>query len=539
MSAYQDDQRQRAREGQQPGADGWQGALALTGQGALAAQAPAGPETEGETEGAYGSIEPISGREVLANIGRSLRDAPLRLWAVIRGLNGEQWAWIAVLALAALLRFWDLGAKPLHHDESMHAFYSLLFARDPASYAYDPLLHGPFQFHAEGFMFALVMVAQNLFHISSPGNNPWINDTTARFVPALFGLGIVALPIGLRRELGRLGAWLAALLLAVSPAFVYFSRFLREDIYFNFFMFAMVVCAVRFASDRSAKWLALTAASAVLAYATFEGIYITLAIFGGFLALLVAWELAGPVSRIIPATYTAARRLLLGRVIALLALAGIGMAVAAWALHTMKTLSAYIQANTKASDVQVALLEQRTVAVLLYVSIGIAALVILSLFWQITRENALYDYRQRIAADEDAAEAAPEADAADDAEYTDFSDLAEPPAPGWIIATDRILGAPGRGIAALRQRADPERQPLLHLLLSTPWTQWFIAFVVGWMLFAGLYWELPTTGRSLGQGFVDGVGKGVWQGLYYWLQQQNVARGAQPLYYYFVLIPLY
>ena len=81
--------------------------------------------------------------------------------------------------------------------------------------------------------------------------------------------------------------------------------------------------------------------------------------------------------------------------------------------------------------------------------------------------------------------------------------------------------------------------PLLNLILSTPWTQWFVAFVVGWMLFAGLYWELPTVGRSLGQGFVDGIGKGVWQGLYYWLQQQNVARGAQPIYYYFLLIPLY
>ncbi|MGH2481606.1 MAG: hypothetical protein ACRDHW_18290, partial [Ktedonobacteraceae bacterium] len=31
----------------------------------------------------------------------------------------------------------------------------------------------------------------------------------------------------------------------------------------------------------------------------------------------------------------------------------------------------------------------------------------------------------------------------------------------------------------------------------------------------------------------------IWQGLYYWLQQQNVARGGQPWYYYFLLIPLY
>src|SRR6185437_1172258 len=106
-------------------------------------------------------------------------------------------------------------------------FYSLLFARDPSSYAYDPLLHGPFQFHAEGFMFSLLLNLQAIFHVGGVGNNPWINDATARIVPALFGLGIVALPVGLRRELGRFGALLAALLLAISPSFVYFSRFLR------------------------------------------------------------------------------------------------------------------------------------------------------------------------------------------------------------------------------------------------------------------------------------------------------------------------
>ncbi len=199
--------------------------------------------------------------------------------AWLRARTWEQWAWVAILALATILRFWDLGAKALHHDESMHAFYSLLFARDPSSYAYNPLLHGPFQFHAEGVMFMLIMAAQALFHVGGPGNQPWINDATARIVPALFGVGIVALPLGLRRELTRVGALIASLLLAVSPSFVYFSRFLREDIYFNFFMFAMVVCAVRFATSRRMIWLSLTAAATILAYATFEGIFLTLLIF--------------------------------------------------------------------------------------------------------------------------------------------------------------------------------------------------------------------------------------------------------------------
>lgn len=540
MSARQDDQSQRPAGPADTGAWEGQSALALSSQEPLAAQAPAHPEPETGDDAEGGpertAIPAPTLGEMAAPVLDWLRELPPRIWAFIRGLSLEQWAWIGVLVVATALRFWDLGAKPLHHDESMHAFYSLLFARDPSSYAYDPLLHGPFQFHAEGFMFALIMAAQALFHVGAVGNNPWINDATARIVPALFGVGIVALPIGLRRELGRLGALVAALLLAVSPAFVYFSRFLREDIYFNFFMFAMVVCAVRFASSRRMLWLALTAASATLAYATFEGIFLTLAIFGGFLALLIAWELAGPVSRLLPESLGAARRLLLGRVLALLALAAVGAAVGAWALHTMKTLGAYIQANTKAADVQVALLEQRTVLFLLYLSIGLAAFVILTLLWQITRENARYAREERLAyADEADALEGYDAEAYDE----DAEEDAEPRPVEWIDRVGGVVSIPGRAKHALLERIDPERQPLLYLLVGIPWTQWFVAFVVAWMLFAGLYWELPTVGRSLGQGFVDGVGKGVWQGLYYWLQQQNVARGAQPVYYYFLLIPLY
>ena len=565
MSARRQHKRPKARvqsASGSPAARDWQGQPALAfaaPQGPLATTAPTRPEPARPASDDPPEISTLAGpsaSEALAVLLAWLRTLPIKLWGYLRTRTPEQWAWVAVLVIAALLRFWDLGAKPLHHDESMHAFYSLLFAQDPSSYTYDPLLHGPFQFHAEGLMLALIMAAQNLFHVSSPGNNPWINDATARIVPALFGLGIVALPIGLRRELGRLGALVAALLLAVSPSFVYFSRFLREDIYFNFFMFALVVCAVRFATSRKMVWLALTAASAVLAYATFEGFYLTIAIFGAFLAALVAWELAypaarllpaeldvvrerlperplpGPLGRLLPSGFGERRRLLLGRLIALLALAGIGAGLAAWGLHTIKTLGAFIQTHTKVADAQVAALEQRTVLVLLYVSIALAALVILSLLWQITRENALYAREERLAQSVHD----PFDSAGGDSGLDEFDAATEE---SWVDRVDRVVSAPGRALRALRSRADPETQPFLRLLLGIPWTQWFVAFVVGWMIFAGLYWEFPNVGRSLGQGFVDGIGKGVWQGLYYWLQQQDVARGAQPVYYYFLLIPLY
>ncbi|HEV2459811.1 MAG TPA: flippase activity-associated protein Agl23, partial [Ktedonobacterales bacterium] len=430
---------------------------------------------------------------------------------------------IGVLGLAALLRFWGLGDKPLHHDESMHAYFSLQFAENPSSYTYLPLLHGPFQFHAEGLVFAVILGLQHLFASNALGN-PWINDTTARFLPVCFGLGIVALPLGLRRQLGRAGALVAAFLLAVSPSFVYFSRFLREDIYFNFFMFAMVVCAVQFAQKRTMRWFVALFAAAILAYTTFEGTFITFAIFLGFLVVLAVWEFAHTVARRLPASFTAGERTFFSRA-GLLMLLGAGASLLALiGLRKLSEIGAYINRYPNQSQAQATQLENTTVAVLLYASILIALIVIGTLLWQMYRDDL-------------AAQPQPDAPEEDD----EFA-LDGPPAVRTGIAgrLDAVFSGPARLVASLRERVDPDRQPFLSMLLGVSWVYWFVAFVVAWMLFAALFWEIPgSVVQTWGQGFQQGVGQGIWQGLYYWLEQQPIARGGQPWYYYLLLIPLY
>jgi uncharacterized protein (TIGR03663 family) len=457
-------------------------------------------------------------------------------WDGIRRVSVEHWLWIAVLALAAIVRFWGLGDKPLHHDESMHAYFSLQFALDPASYAYDPLLHGPFQFHAEGIMFAILLTLQHIFVPNAYGN-PWITDATARIVPALFGLGIVALPYGLRRDLGRAGALIAAFLLAVSPSFVYFSRFLREDIYFNFFMFAMVVSAVRYAHKRTmGRFIQLFAAS-VLAYATFEGFFLAAAIFGLFLAVLLVWELSHSLATLLPIVLTERERLFFSRAGLLLLLGAVASLLGVVGLSTLSRLGAAINGNPNASLVQVQRLENTTVAIVLYASIVVALLVICTLVWQMYREDATYAATRYAHKD-----AAAEADAAFDDfdEYDDDQPIMSSGRMRAIRRIDAVVGAPGRGLQALRARLEPERQPFLALLLGISWVEWFVAFVVGWLIFAALFWIVPGIHcQSVGQCFQQGIGTGIWQGLYYWLQQQQVARGGQPVYYYFLLIPLY
>ncbi len=58
---------------------------------------------------------------------------------------------------------------------------------------------------------------------------------------------MIFLLIPLRRYLGNNGTIIAAFFLALSPSFLYYSRFYREDIFISFFTLLALVCAVKYA----------------------------------------------------------------------------------------------------------------------------------------------------------------------------------------------------------------------------------------------------------------------------------------------------
>ena len=94
---------------------------------------------------------------------------------------------------------------------------------------------------------------------------------------------------------------------------------------------------------------------------------------------------------------------------------------------------------------------------------------------------------------------------------------------------DEVRSEERRGLA---KWVDPEKQPLLDTIVTMPWQHLFFGFVVAWTIFIALFTALFTN-------IPNGIGDGVWQGIYYWLQQQQVARGGDPGTYYLMLIPLY
>lgn len=178
--------------------------------------------------------------------------------------NWEIAAYAALALIAVATRFWDLGSRAIHHDESLHALYSW-YLYTGKGYVHDPMMHGPFQFVGNAF-FYLIFGA---------------SDYTARMMAATFGVWIVLAPYFLRKELGRVGAIVTSALFAFSPTFLYFSRFSREDIYMAGWEMLLVVALFGYLRTRSRGWLYTAVAALGFAFATKESVYIT-----GFIFLM-------------------------------------------------------------------------------------------------------------------------------------------------------------------------------------------------------------------------------------------------------------
>ena len=210
-----------------------------------------------------------------AESARVFRPNPLeRLFTARIALNWEVAFYVAIFAAAFALRFWDLGARALHHDESIHAQWSWSLIQ--GNYHHSPVFHGPFYYHVQGLVF-LIFGA---------------NDYTARVSAAIFGMGIIALPLLLRRRLGAVGAMATVAFLAFSPTVVYYSRFFREDIYLAFFTLLAVAAIWRYLEDHRDRWLILFAVAFTGAVTTKEGAFLTIAVFLVYLDVFLASDLA-------------------------------------------------------------------------------------------------------------------------------------------------------------------------------------------------------------------------------------------------------
>jgi len=149
----------------------------------------------------------------------------------IRSLLTFRNLFLIILLLGLFLRLFSPELKLLHHDEAVHAWFSYKLVTEGA-YTYDPMYHGPLLYFLTAGMFYLF------------GDS----DLVARILPGLFGAAIIPLVYAIHRlgYLDRRQALMAALFVAISPSLVYFSRFLRHDIFQLFFTVLILVALLAY-----------------------------------------------------------------------------------------------------------------------------------------------------------------------------------------------------------------------------------------------------------------------------------------------------
>jgi uncharacterized protein (TIGR03663 family) len=134
-----------------------------------------------------------------------------------------RWAVFFILALAAFaLRLPKLGERPMHTDEAVNAYITgEILAGE--SYHYDPRdRHGP----------VLYMLAEPLAKICGARNFSELTETELRMTPVIVGSATVLLFGAGVETFGFIACLIAAMLFAIAPLPVYYSRyFIHETVF--------------------------------------------------------------------------------------------------------------------------------------------------------------------------------------------------------------------------------------------------------------------------------------------------------------------
>ena len=417
----------------------------------------------------------------------------------------------AGLALAALgLRLWELGGRPMHYDEAIHVHYAWLMSIGDG-YSHSPWMHGPLQVHLTALIF-------KVFSDS---------DFTARLGYALFGSALVFLPYFLRTHLGRTGAIVTSVLLALSPSLLYLSRFGRNEIFMAFWAVALMVLMWRYLNEGKNRYLYMASAVLALAFATKETSYILVIVFGAALLLMALNE-------IIPFIVGRVRLSELRGPAALFILL-LTLTLPQWSALASIPMSAFNLelVNDGVGDVGLPVLGPPYVSFpVIGIPLAIKVLVTLAILVipvgaLVTRRIGWGHARWLVPGALVAAVA--------------FAIVAFPEG---ILARSYLVSFGVLGFALMVSAI---------IGLMWQWKVWLVCAGVFYLIWVALYTSMfgafvqhhgycPNEAGNFASTLcakLGGVYTGSWQGLGYWLAQQDVARGGQPWYYHFLIGSVY
>jgi uncharacterized protein (TIGR03663 family) len=400
-----------------------------------------------------------------------LREILDRPFLALIGWDGEKLAWVVLLAITVLSRVIGLGDRAMSHDESLHTLYSWKLY-DGQGYQHSPMMHGPLKFVLNAGVYFLFGV----------------NDWSSRIQVALFGILMVWLVWLMRPWLGKVGAFLAAGMYAISPALLYHSRYIRDEVMLTALTVLLAIGLFRYMETRGTKWLVWTAVVLGLALTTMEASFILGGIFGIYLVLalagqlwLMAWSAAGQrgpyrvaVGVALPALLVGMLLLVFRQTVPGMVLVGMG-GVAAVAAGVLAVLG---------WRERLRVFPELDLIVLLFTLVMpfLSAIVLKVLGWEISQYNT------------------PNA-----------------LVPGMIAQGGLVLAV----------------MFVLSGVIGWYWLRgrWFAAAGLFWAIELLLFTTFLTNGQGIGTGLIGSLG--------YWIDQQEVMRGGQPWYYFWLVVPLY
>ncbi len=390
-----------------------------------------------------------------------------------------------LLLLAVVSRFYMVDLRVMSHDEVNHVVpgYSLFRG---TGYAYDPVTHGPLQFH---------LLALSYFVLGD-------SDFSSRVPAVLFSIAtIVVVLFGFRRYLGRTGALIAGFLFLISPFMLYYGRYTRNEVFGGLWTVLVLLGTLRYLEKGERGVLYMLTIVTALHFTDKATAFIYNAQLLLFLGLLFLERL----TRLRwPSTRSRKQFMLFTGLALILLLAALGLGVANAKPASEAAVEATTESNLKLTGELIAL-----AGVLVFGGLAVVWLV-RSLGWKTIRAQRSFDLIVLIGT-------------------LTLPQLTAFPVRmlGWDPLDYTTAGMTHTALVLV---------PLfiISILVGLWWKPrfWLSAAAIFYAIFTVFYTTFFTNGKGFFMGLVASLG--------YWLSQQGVERGSQPLYYYLLLqIPVY
>jgi uncharacterized protein (TIGR03663 family) len=394
-----------------------------------------------------------------------------------------------IIITAVCSRFIMLGDRVMSHDETNHVVPAHTYYQG-GGYLYDPLSHGPLQFHLIAFSFTLF------------GDS----DFSARIPDAVFGIAVILFAIfAFKRYLGRLGALIAGFLFTISPYISFYSRYTRNEIYIVFWGMALLWGVLRYLEEGRKRTLIFISIITALHFTDKATSYIFTAEILIFLALVFfSRTLNKPWKR-------KALRTAFLIVVAVALIVGVALFAIAYDALTNAT------GNEGDNGVFLNSLPISTriliggLAIVLIAAVIIAIIMLVrGIGWRGIRDERSFDLlilQSTIV----------------------LPLLAALP---LDILGFNPLDYSNSGIITAFLFIIPLLVIAILIGVWWNWKTWVLNIGIFWAIFIVFYTSLFTQGAGFPMGLMGALG--------YWMSQQGVTRGTQPLYYYALLqIPVY